>query len=201
MYAVLVEEMKKQARAQAKKNVRAKTVRRMAQGMTLARSAPTAAPVVARANGDGRHKMEEPLATSPLFDLPVPIDKPIKQKPEVTVEAEPQPTSDDQPLNKIREILFGTQMSNVDQRLAAIQDELAELRGTVQALADKLEETRESGEQKLEHARRGLRMSITNAQMQLKEIAQKVDNEMVDRAALADMLTQLAVSIKQDAHD
>lgn len=200
--------MKKQPRASVKKTSRAgRNASKMTQGANAARMAPRPTPVLRRpaidtvkTNGNGKRAAEEAFNIAPLFDLPTPIQKPIKQKA-TPVEVAPTAAQDEQPLEKIREILFGRQMSGVDERLAVIQGEMADLKKSVEALSAKLEESRVSSDQKLEHARRGLRMSITNAQMQLKEIAEKVENEMVDRATLADLLTQLGNSMKQDAHD
>lgn len=200
--------MKKQDRASAKKTPRAeKGASKTTQGATAARHMKRAAPALRRpapdsaaTHGNGWREADAALGISPLFDLPTPIPKPIKQKAQPTEDAQVV-VQDEQPLDKIREILFGPQLSNVDLRLAAIQRELAELRGSVEALGAKLEEVRESGDHKLEHARRGLRMSITNAQMQLKDIAEKMEAEMVDRATLADALMQLGNSIRQDTHD
>lgn len=174
----------------------------MAQGLAVARRAPRAAPsVLTRSNGNGNHKpAEEAQRISPLFDLPTPIPKPIKEKA-ATPEPAPAPERDDQqPLERIRDILFGSQMSALDARLAAIQSEMAELRGAVAALNARVDEAQKTGDEKLERARRGLRMSITNIHMQMKEMADRLENDTMSAAELGELLHQLGSAVKQDAN-
>ncbi|HQV68325.1 MAG TPA: hypothetical protein PLJ62_09515 [Thermoflexales bacterium] len=192
--------MKKQVRTPAKKKSKASAAPRMAQGLAAGRHAPPASPVLTRANGNGNHKQEEALRISPLFDLPTPIPKPIKEKAAEPAPA-PAPERDDQPLERIRDILFGSQMSALDARLAAIQSELAELSAALAALNTRVTEAQKAGDENLEHARRSLRMSITNIQTQLKELAQRIETEALTKAEMADLLTEMGGLIKQDAHD
>lgn len=194
--------MKKQARASAKKAARGAEAPRAAQGLAVARRAPRATPaILTRSNGNGNHKAaEEAQRISPLFDLPTPIAKPIKEKA-ATPEPAPAPERDDQqPLERIRDILFGSQMSALDARLAAMQSEMAELRGAVAALNARVDEAQKTGDEKLERARRGLRMSITNIHMQMKELANRLENDTISAAELGELLHHLGSAIKQDAN-
>ncbi|HQX75412.1 MAG TPA: hypothetical protein PL074_03830, partial [Thermoflexales bacterium] len=89
----------------------------------------------------------------------------------------------------------------LDARLAAIQSELAELSAALAALNTRVTEAQKAGDENLEHARRSLRMSITNIQTQLKELAQRIETEALTKAEMADLLTEMGGLIKQDAHD
>lgn len=205
--------MKKQVRAPAKKPLRpatksaSKASSRLgfARPKTEARIAGRALREVAAAangNGNGRRELDgkESLPPTTLFDLPAPIAKPIPGKEKNKTDA-PDAADASDSLERVRSILFGSRMSGVDERLAEIQRELAALRRAMNELAAQIEQTRAAGDQQLEQARRGLQMSITHTQTQLKKVAAKAEAETAQREALAGILIRLGNLVRQDARD
>lgn len=119
-------------------------------------------------------------------------------QPQLALPTQTEQKAPDPQLDRIRDILFGTQMQTYEQQFASVRGELAEVRRELAALAAKLDEQAEADARSLESARRGLRVSLDHLRADLDEVSQRLDGGKVDKAALAELFVALGNRLKSE---
>ena len=99
-------------------------------------------------------------------------------------------------VDRIRDILFGTQMRGYDQRLAEIQRDLDRLQKEIDHLTEQLSDQDASQTKKTQALRKELRQADDELRSELRETGNELAGAKVERQALADLFTQLADQLK-----
>lgn len=114
---------------------------------------------------------------------------PAKQ-PAVSQEETPQE------VDRIRDIIFGSQMRDYEQRFQMILRDLERLQQEIDRLSDRLAEQDSEQSKKLERLRKESREADEALRRALRETAQQLTNDKVDRLALGDMLIEIGNRLK-----
>jgi DNA anti-recombination protein RmuC len=120
---------------------------------------------------------------------------------EIMSDQQPEST---QEVERIRDIIFGTQMRDYEGRFQDIRREIDRLRDQFEQDIDRLrEETSErmasqnaDQTKRLEALRRKMREADSGLRKDLQEMTQKLTDEKVDRLAMADMFSILAAFLQ-----
>lgn len=99
-------------------------------------------------------------------------------------------------VERIREIIFGPQMRTYEGNFQNIQRDLARLLQEIERLNEKLAEQDKDHGQKLQALERDVRKADDSLRAELRETAQKMIDEKVDRRVLGDLLIQLGNQLK-----
>ncbi len=110
-------------------------------------------------------------------------------------EGEPQ-ASAPQDVAHIRDIIFGTQMRDYEQRFQAVQRDVERLQREIDRLTEQLAE-QDSGQTKKRQAlRQEMRAADDDLRDELRQTAEKLTNDKVDRVALGDLFAELGAHLK-----
>jgi predicted nucleic acid-binding Zn-ribbon protein len=94
-------------------------------------------------------------------------------------------------VERIRDIIFGTQMRDYQQRFAVLQQDLARLRQEVEHLSARLAEQDASQDKKVEVLRQEMRQATEGLQNELRETAQSLGAAKVERTDLGQLLLKV----------
>ena len=114
--------------------------------------------------------------------------------PTEKVKANPDDKSPE--VERIREIIFGSQMRTYEGNFQNLQRDLARLLQEIERLNEKLAELDKDQSQKLQVLERDMRKADDNLRAELRETAQKLIDEKVDRQVLGDLFIQLGNQLK-----
>jgi predicted nucleic acid-binding Zn-ribbon protein len=108
------------------------------------------------------------------------------------------PSSDEKSpeVDRIRDIIFGSQMRTYEGNFQTIQRDLERHLQEIERLNEKLVEQEKSYSQKLQTLERDMRKSDDTLRAELRETAQKLTDEKVDRQVLGDLLIELGNQLK-----
>ncbi|MBK9715149.1 MAG: hypothetical protein IPO81_28260 [Kouleothrix sp.] len=99
-------------------------------------------------------------------------------------------------VDRVRDIIFGPQMRDYDQRFLTIQRDLERLRQELEQLTEQAaEQDREHGK-RLQNLRREARQSDDDLRTELRQTAQKLMLEKVDRLSLGELFIELGNHLK-----
>ena len=101
-----------------------------------------------------------------------------------------------QEVDRIRDILFGSQMRDYEQHFQVIRHDLERLQQELDRLAGRLAEQDSEQSKKLERLRKESREADEALRRALRETAQQLTNDKVDRLALGDMLIEIGNRLK-----
>lgn len=101
-----------------------------------------------------------------------------------------------QEVDRIRDIIFGSQMRDYEQRFQMILRDLERLQQELDRLSDRLAEQDSEQGKKLERLRKESREADEALRRALRETAQQLTNDKVDRLALGDMLIEIGNRLK-----
>ena len=101
-----------------------------------------------------------------------------------------------QEVDRIREIIFGSQMRTYEGNFQSVQRDLERLQQEIDRLNEKLVEQEKSHADRLQANERELRKANDNLRNELRATAQKLTDEKVDRQALANLLIELGGHLK-----
>ena len=101
-----------------------------------------------------------------------------------------------QEVDRIRDIIFGSQMRTYEGNFQTIQRDLERLLGEIDRLNEKMEEQDRFQSQKLQALERDLRKADNNLLTELRETAFKLTDEKVDRQFLGDLLIEMGSQLK-----
>jgi predicted nucleic acid-binding Zn-ribbon protein len=109
-----------------------------------------------------------------------------------------QPTApqSSEEVSRIRDIIFGSQMRDYQQRFDAVQRDLDRLQQELDRLTEQLgEQDREQGK-KLQALRREMRQADDALRDELRHTAQALGDDKVDRRALGDLFIQVGTQLQ-----
>ena len=108
------------------------------------------------------------------------------------------PSGEDKPqeVDRIRDIIFGSQMRTYEGNFQTIQRDLERLLHEIDRLNEKIDEQDRDHSKKLQALERELRKADDNLRTELRETALKLTDEKVDRQVLGDLLVELGSQLK-----
>jgi predicted nucleic acid-binding Zn-ribbon protein len=101
-----------------------------------------------------------------------------------------------QEVSRIRDIIFGPQMRDYEQRFQTIQHDLGRLQQAIDRLAEQLVDQDSSQSKKLQGLRREMGQANDDLRKELREIAQKLTTDKVDRSSLGELFIELGTHLK-----
>ena len=114
-------------------------------------------------------------------------DKKAKAAPE---------TGSVQEVDRIRDIIFGSQMRDYEQQFQMMQRDLERLQGEIDRLTEQLADQDSEQSKKLQNLRQEMRKADDSLRGELRETAQKLVTDKADRLALAEMFIELGSQLK-----
>jgi hypothetical protein len=106
---------------------------------------------------------------------------------------QPQPAQD---IDRIRDILFGTQMREYDQGFQTIQRDLQRLQQDIDRLTEQLADQDKSQTEKLQALHRDMCQVDDDLRSELRQTAQMLTTEKVDRVTLGELFIELGTHLK-----
>ena len=101
-----------------------------------------------------------------------------------------------QDVDRIREIIFGSQMRDYQQRFQSLQRDLARHQQEIDHLAEQLAEQGSDQGKKLQSLRQELRQADEGLRDELRQTGQKLAAEKVDRVVLGELFIELGTHLK-----
>jgi hypothetical protein len=101
-----------------------------------------------------------------------------------------------QEVDRIRDIIFGAQMRDYEQRFQTVQRDLDRLQGEIDRLTEQLSEQGTDHGKRLQSLRQEMRQVDEDLRDELRQTAQKLTVEKVDRLALGQLLIELGTQLK-----
>jgi predicted nucleic acid-binding Zn-ribbon protein len=101
-----------------------------------------------------------------------------------------------QELNRIRDIIFGPQMRDYQQQFQVIQRDLDRLRQEIDRLTEQLAEQDSSQGKKLQELRRETRKGDDELRAELRQTAQELTSDKVDRVTLGELFVEVGTRLK-----
>ena len=99
-------------------------------------------------------------------------------------------------VDRIRDIIFGHQMRDYEQRFQIVQRDLERLQQEIDRLTEQLADQDSSQSKKLQDLRREMRKADDSLRDELRETAQRLTIEKVDRVALGELFIELGTHLK-----
>jgi predicted nucleic acid-binding Zn-ribbon protein len=99
-------------------------------------------------------------------------------------------------VERIRDIIFGSQMRDYDQRFQTVQRDLERLQQEMDRLAEQLADQDGAQSKKLQNLRREVRKADDDLREELRQTTQKLATDKVDRAALGELFIELGTHLK-----
>ena len=112
-------------------------------------------------------------------------DKPTKAEPV---------TETTQEVERIRDIIFGTQMRDYDRQFQTLQRDLERWQQEIDRLNEQLAQDNSHGK-KLQTLRREVRKADGDLREELRDTAQKLTADKVDRVALGQLFIELGTNL------
>ena len=108
------------------------------------------------------------------------------------------PSTEEKPqeVDRIRDIIFGSQMRTYEGNFQTIQRDLERLLHEIDRLNEKTDEQDRNHSQKRQVLERELRKADDALRSELRETALKLSDEKVDRQVLGDLLIELGSQLK-----
>jgi predicted nucleic acid-binding Zn-ribbon protein len=113
-------------------------------------------------------------------------DKPTKAEPVKETAQE---------VERIRDIIFGTQMRDYDRQFQTLQRDLERLQQEIDRLNEQLADQDSSQGKKLQTLRREVRKADDDLREELRDTAQKLTTDKVDRVALGQLFVELGTNL------
>jgi predicted nucleic acid-binding Zn-ribbon protein len=101
-----------------------------------------------------------------------------------------------QEIEHIRDIIFGAQVRDYNQRFQTIQRDLERLQQEIDRLAEQLTDQDSAQRKKLQALRREMRQADDDLRDELRQTAQALTTEKVDRLALGELFVELGTHLK-----
>ncbi len=106
------------------------------------------------------------------------------------------PENSIQDLERIREIIFGSQIRDYEVRFTALTRDLERLQQNLDHLTTQLAEQETSQNKKVQALRNELREADDNTRAELREAVQRLSDEKMDRVTLGNMFIELGTQLK-----
>ena len=104
-----------------------------------------------------------------------------------------------QEVDRIRDIIFGPQMRDYEQRFQIVKRDLDRLRQEIDRLTEQLTDQDSGQGKQLQKLRREMRQADEDLRDELRQTAQKLTTERVDRVALGELFIELGTHLKTGA--
>jgi chromosome segregation ATPase len=101
-----------------------------------------------------------------------------------------------QEVDRIRDIIFGPQMRDYQQRFDNFQRDLDRLQAEIDRLAEQMAEQDSEQGKKLQNLRRETRQADDTLRDELRQSSQKLTTDKVDREALGALFIELGTQLK-----
>lgn len=101
-----------------------------------------------------------------------------------------------QEVDRIRDIIFGSQMRDYEQRFETVQHDLDRLRQEVDRLSEQLADQDSSQSKKLQALHQEMRQADDDLRNELRKTAQTLMTNKVDRVALGELFIDLGTHLK-----
>ena len=101
-----------------------------------------------------------------------------------------------QEVDRIRDIIFGSQMRDYGQQFDTVRRDLERLQGEIDHLAEQLTEQDRGQADRLQVLRRELRKADDDLRSELREAAQKLTGDKVDRMDLGQVFIEIGNYLK-----
>lgn len=101
-----------------------------------------------------------------------------------------------QEVDRIRDIIFGSQMREYEQRFQVVQRDLNRLQQELDRLADQLSEQDREQSKKLQALRGEMRQADDDLREELRQAVDQLMTAKVDRVALGDMFVEMGQRLK-----
>ncbi len=99
-------------------------------------------------------------------------------------------------MDRVRDIIFGPQMRDYEQRFKQVQRDLDRLQAELGHLTERLTEQDASQLKKLQALHRDMRQSDEDIRTELRQTADKLTFDKVDRLALGELFIELGSHLK-----
>ena len=99
-------------------------------------------------------------------------------------------------VDRIRDIIFGPQMREYGQRFENVQRDLDRLQGEIDHLVEQLTDQAGDQSKKLQALRREMRQADDGLREELRQTAQMLVADKVDRVALGELFIELGTHLK-----
>ncbi len=99
-------------------------------------------------------------------------------------------------VDRIRDIIFGPQMRDYEQRFQTIQRDLDRLQQATDRLNEQLADQDSAQARKLQALRQEMRQADDDLRTELRQTAQTLTTDKVDRLALGELFIQLGTHLK-----
>ena len=101
-----------------------------------------------------------------------------------------------QEVDRIRDIIFGGQMRDYEQKFQTVQRDMERLQQELDHLAEQLSDQDNNQNKKQQNLRREMRQSDDDIRNELRGVNQRLMDEKVDRAALGELFIELGTHLK-----
>jgi DNA repair exonuclease SbcCD ATPase subunit len=112
-----------------------------------------------------------------------------KERPAAPEEGGPE-------VDRIRDIIFGPQMRDYQQRFQTVQRDLDRLQQEINQLSEQLAEQDRSQGERLQALRKEVRRADDDLRNELRETAKELGTAKVDRVILGDLFVELGTRLK-----
>ncbi len=105
---------------------------------------------------------------------------------------------DQQGVDRIRDIVFGSQMREYEHRFQQMKHDMERMRQELERLSDSVAERDADHLKKLQVLQQDMRKSDDGLRTEFRESAQKLMDEKVDRLALSELFIELGNNLKHN---
>lgn len=99
-------------------------------------------------------------------------------------------------MDRVRDIIFGPQMRDYEQKFKVVQRDLDRLQQSIDQLTERLTEQDTNQLKKLQALHREMRQSDEDLRTELRQTADKLNVDKVDRLALGELFVELGSHLK-----
>jgi SMC interacting uncharacterized protein involved in chromosome segregation len=110
-----------------------------------------------------------------------------------TVSAAESPPAE---VERIRDIIFGTQMRDYDQQFQTVRRDLERLQQEIDRLTEQLADQDSAHSKRLRDLRREVRQADDGLREELRQTTQQLGTDKVDRVALGELFIELGAHLK-----
>jgi SMC interacting uncharacterized protein involved in chromosome segregation len=110
-----------------------------------------------------------------------------------TVSAAESPPAE---VERIRDIIFGTQMRDYDQQFQTVHRDLERLQQEIDRLTEQLADQDSTHSKRLRDLRREVRQADDSLREELRQTTQQLGTDKVDRVALGELFIELGTHLK-----
>jgi hypothetical protein len=99
-------------------------------------------------------------------------------------------------MDRVRDIIFGPQMREYAQQFQTVERDLERLQQEIDRLAEQLADQDSSQTKKLQNLRREMRRADDGLRDELRQAAQTLTDDKVDRVVLGELFIELGTHLK-----